>query len=425
MKSTLKFFNRLWNKILHSIAFYPVLISLVFVLLAMGLLFVEQLEDIEKFKEHVSFLIVKDRETARTILSTIFGGILSLTVFSFTMVMVVLNQASSNFSPRLLPGLISAREHQSILGVYIGTLLFSLIVLMVLGSYEPDTDAIGLSVMVAAALGIVCIAMFVYFIHNISQSIQIHNIIDKIYRITDNLLEKQRDTQAETNSKYGDLDISDWRTINSPKTGYYRSFDVSLLSSALFKDKLELLILPHPDEHIWKGQPLYKIKTAATEEQEKNLSLCAYILSNQHEDDSSVGGMIKLSEVAVRALSPGINDPGTAINTVSKLGQLIEKALSMNTSMRLKTEDTSLFIYQSLISPEKLMRIIMEPIRLYGKKDGSLSHMLMLALLHIANSPSVFPAHVPPVRQEIERLRQDVENYMENADDVTRITTLR
>lgn len=425
MKSTLKFLHRLQHKIIHSIAFYPVLISFVFVLIALGLLFVEQAEGVEFIKENVAFLIVKEQETARTILSTIFGGILSLTVFSFTMVMVVLNQASSNFSPRLLPGLISARKHQSILGVYIGTLLFSLILLMVLGSYGPDTNAIGLSVMVAAALGIICLALFVSFIHNISQSIQIHNIINKIYHTTDQLLDKSRDLQRETNSQYGQINTEGWHIINCEKTGYYRSFDASLITKELFKDKpLEILVIPHPDAHIWEGQPLYKVKYSLTEEQQENLQLCTYILSNQHEDDSSVGGMIKLSEVAVRALSPGVNDPGTAINTVSKLGQLIEKTLSLNSLVQLKAEQDSWRIYQSLISAEELMRIIIEPIRQYGKRDSALSHMLMKALLHISNSSSVLPVHVPAVRKEVNRLCQDVEQYMENKEDIDRVLEL-
>lgn len=424
MKSTLKFLHRLQHQILHSIAFYPVLISLVFILLVFSLLFMEQMEGIEKIKEHFAFLIVKDHETARTILSTLFGGILSLTVFSFTMVMVVLNQASSNFSPRLLPGLISARKHQSILGVYIGTLLFSLILLMVLGSYGPDTNAIGLSVMVAAGLGVLCIAMFVYFIHNISQSIQIHNIIDKIYSKTDKLLEDGKALQKKTHSQYGHLDTEGWNLIRSHKTGYYRSFDISLLSEELFDKEFIVLVLPHPDTHIWEGQPLFRINTKVTETQLENLYLCIYIISNQHEDDSSVGGMIKLSEVAVRALSPGVNDPGTAINTVSKLGQLIEKTLSFNNLMQLDITKSPIRVYQTLITADELMRIIIEPIRQYGKKDSALCYMLMTALLHVAESAIVLPIHVTAVREEIQRLSKDISKYMENPEDIARIVNL-
>ncbi|NIU61616.1 MAG: DUF2254 domain-containing protein, partial [Pseudomonas stutzeri] len=60
---------------------------------------------------------------ARLILGTLVGGIISLMVFSFSMVMVVLNSAASSLSPRVIPALISSRSHQVVLGVYLGTII--------------------------------------------------------------------------------------------------------------------------------------------------------------------------------------------------------------------------------------------------------------------------------------------------------------
>ncbi|MDY7394972.1 DUF2254 family protein [Aureibaculum sp. 2210JD6-5] len=123
-KTILKFFKKQSQDVVHSIAFYPVLISLTYLLLAIGGLQVENLELISSLKKKIPYIFIEDYETARSILSTIIGGILSLTVFSFTMVMVVLNQASSNFSPRLLPNLISNKKHH-----YIGNIHWHLTVL--------------------------------------------------------------------------------------------------------------------------------------------------------------------------------------------------------------------------------------------------------------------------------------------------------
>ena len=131
-KSVLKLVKVLYSRVLLSIAFYPVLISFGFCLLAFVILELESLALAKKLKENIPYLFIEDYETARAILTTLIGGILSLTVFSFTMVMVVLSQASSNFSPRLLPSLVSNKRHQLILGVYIGTLLYCIIILIVL-----------------------------------------------------------------------------------------------------------------------------------------------------------------------------------------------------------------------------------------------------------------------------------------------------
>ena len=134
IRNITKFLKKNYQDIIQSIAFYPMIISLGFLLLALGSLQFENLEIVSAIKKKIPYIFIEDYETARSILSTIIGGIISLTVFSFSMVMVVLNQASSNFSPRLLPSLISNKRHQIILGFYIGTLLYCIIILTALGA---------------------------------------------------------------------------------------------------------------------------------------------------------------------------------------------------------------------------------------------------------------------------------------------------
>ncbi|GAA0715396.1 DUF2254 domain-containing protein [Aquimarina litoralis] len=424
MKSTLKFFKRIKSTIFHSIAFYPVLISTGFLFLAIALLFAENLEVINSFKKKVPYLLVQDNETARTILSTLFGGILSLTVFSFTMVMVVLNQASSNFSPRLLPGLISNKKHQIILGFYIGTILYTIIVLMSMGAYGSSSNLVGFSVMVAAVLGTFCIGLFVYFIHSISQAIQIHNIIDKIYISSSKLLRKEKTEQEDNLVKSHNISDKYWKVVYSNKTGYYRSFDIELLKDSLKSKENIIEIIPYPDQHIWKGDPVLIIKEPISKEELESLHICLYILSNRHEDDSGVGGMIKLTEVAVKALSPGINDPGTAINAISKLGQLVEKALKIKPKTFFCVPNCDITVVHNKISASELMRVVIQPIRMYAKADSSVSYELLNALVFIRDSKEIYTGYVAAIQNEIISLVNDLNNNISNDKDLKRILEL-
>jgi uncharacterized membrane protein len=423
MKATLKFFNKLKSNIFHSIAFYPVLISTLFVLFAIILLSVENSEIITDFKETVPYFIVKEHDTANTILSTIFGGILSLTVFSFTMVMVVLNQASSNFSPRLLPGLVSDKKHQIILGFYIGTLLYSIIVLMSLATYASSSNVIGFSVMMSAAFGVTCVGLFVYFIHSISQAIQIHNIINQIYYSSKRLLDEEKKEQEEASNAFSTVS-GDYTIIKSDRTGYYHSFDGTLLPDTFKERSTTIEILPYPDQHIWKGTPILKVKGRLSEEDEEALCLCLYILSNQHEDDSSTGGMIKLSEVAVKALSPGINDPGTAINSISKLGQLLHSALQIEATTQIDIPESEIKSIHNKITPDEMLRIIVQPIRQYGKGDASVAHSLMRTLIYIHKSEEVLSEYQWAIQAEIDCLVYDVKQAISNREDVKTILNL-
>lgn len=424
MKTTLKFFKKIKSAIFNSIAFYPVLISVTFLLLAVTLLLIENLEVINTFKKKIPFLIVQDHETARTILSTLFGGILSLTVFSFTMVMVVLNQASTNFSPRLLPGLISNKRHQIILGFYIGTLLYTVILLMFLGAYGPSKNTFGFSIMVSAILGALCIGLFVYFIHSISQAIQIHNIINRIFVRSNKLLKEEKEQQKDKDFTNSVISNNNWDLLTSRKTGYYRSFDISLLENSLKKQKNIIEILPYADQHIWEGEPILRVRDSLSEDEIESLHFCMYILSNHHEDDSGVGGMIKLTEVAVKALSPGVNDPGTAINAISKLGQLLSQALKIETKTLEKISDCEILIVHNKISAEELMRIVVQPIREYAKTDSRVAYELMSVLIYIRSTKQICTNYITAISNEIKALEIDLKTNINNNQDLKRILDL-
>ena len=408
------------NKVINSIAFYPVVLSLLFLVIAFTILYVENLDFIDAIKEKVPYLIVNDKDIAKTILSTLFGGILSLTVFSFTMVMVVLNQASSNFSPRLLPSLISNKRHQIILGFYIGTLQYCIILLISMGSYvNKENNGIGFSVMIASIMGAFCIALFVYFIHSISQAVQIHNITDRIYSITEKLLTKEYKKQLINSVPLTITNSSkNWQIIKSPKSGYYQGFDLDLITTELKDAENFIEIIPYPDQHIWKNAPIAKIKNHLKKEQIKQLLFGFFILSNKHDKDSGIGGMIKLTEIAVKAMSPGINDPGTAINAISKLGQLLEITLQMSIKSINYHKKTNITITQNNPLPKEIMRIIVQPIRQYCKQDFTVSHSLLKMLLFLKGNLKNSNGALDAIETEISLLWFDLKEHSSNKDDL-------
>src|SRR5690606_5174706 len=130
MKKYLDFIRELYFKITNSIAFYPSLIALVFLVFAIAMMWAEYTKPLMDLKEQIDFLLVADKETAKAVLTTLVASLISLTVFSFSMVMVVLNTASANLSPRVLPGLVSKKAHQIVLGFYLGSIIYCLILII-------------------------------------------------------------------------------------------------------------------------------------------------------------------------------------------------------------------------------------------------------------------------------------------------------
>ena len=418
-KTGLKFLKKLYRQVLASIAFYPVLISFGFLIFALIITSFESVEVVNELKERIPYLIIRDPDVAQTILSTLIGGIFSLTVFSFSMVMVVLNQASSNYSPRLLPGLISNKKHQIILGVYIGTLLYNVLILISLGASDISKNSVGLSTMIAAIFGIVCVSLFVYFIDTISKSIQIYNIIDKISASSDNFLEEKIEKQEESSGE-----SHWWRVIRSNKTGYYKGFDSSLMSDYFEENKNVLEILPYKDQHIWEGMPIMHIKEKVPDDELKSLLLCFHFSPDKHEDNSYTGGMIKLMEVAVKAMSPGINDPGTAIDAVTKIGPLLDKSFKIFPKTAEYLHNDHLKLIKNNVTPNELMRLIIQPIRQYAKQDSSVMYVLINTLLYIKNDNSVLTQGRIAVNRELELVRNDISESIFNEGDRQRIELL-
>ncbi len=417
MKKIIKFITRMYRQVIRSIAFYPVLISLFYGILALIALSLDNWEIVHSIKKNVPYLFIQDYETARSILSVLIGGVISLTVFSFSMVMVVLGQASSNFSPRLLPGLISNSEHQIILGIYVGTLLYCIIILTSLGALGMDTDTIGLSTMLAAILSVICIALFVYFIHNISGAIQIHNIIDRIFSKCNDFAERELKQSITLQISTGHTETSEWKVLRSDRSGYVRGIDTRIIKDSIKAQNNQIEIIPYPNMHVWKGKPILRIQKDLSKEEIKNLMLCMDISSNRYENDYGIGGMIKLMEIAVKAMSPGINDPGTAIDTIEKLGGLLRKFLQFPQKTAQALDKGQCVLIKNNIPAKELMRTIIQPIRFYAKQDNLVLYELIDALRFIAKCPNLCNENSRVVKLEINSLRKDIEYHIVNSSD--------
>lgn len=421
MKKVIKFLKKVYFDVLQSIAFYPVLISLGFFMFSMIVLELENTKTVMALKKNLSYLFIQDFETARSILSTFIGGILSLTVFSFTMVMVVLNQASSNFSPSLLPNLISNKKHQVILGIYIGTLLYCTIVLIYLGAYGIDSNSMGLSTMLAAIFAIVCIGFFVYFIHSISTAIQINNITNRIFQSSLDHLNSAMEGESKSIVHLKYLETDSWYTIAIAENGYFRGFDASLMENSLLEKGNQIEVIPYIGQHLWEGAPVLRTKAEVTNEEQENLVFCLNISSKRNEGNKDISGMVRLMEIAVKALSPGINDPGTAIGVISHLAKLIHGALQFPKITSTYVRNSETLLIRNYILAEEIIRIVVQPIRQYAKNDVSVLYELIGAMHYIETAPNLTKEDHKAIAKEKEALLFDIENNIENPVDRSRI----
>ena len=169
-----------YNKMIESIAFYPALIAVGFLALSWGMLVFDFSDYGKEIKSGLSWLSLKDASTARTIISTVAGAIISLTVFSFSMVMIVLNQAASQMSNRVLNSMIENRFQQVILGIYIGTIVYALFLLSTIRDISSGIYVPAFSIYLLILLTVIDIFLFIYFLDYVTQTVKYETVIDRV-----------------------------------------------------------------------------------------------------------------------------------------------------------------------------------------------------------------------------------------------------
>ncbi|TPE45897.1 DUF2254 domain-containing protein [Pontibacter mangrovi] len=418
--SKLKF---LYQYIISSIGFLPTLISAGFFVLAFVVLYLETTGLSQFLRDQMPFMIINNGDTARLILSTIATGIISLMVFSFTMVMLVLNQASSNFSPRVIPGLITYKANQSVTGLYLGTVIYTLVIMVNIRSDFYSVALPGFAIFLSMCFAIASLGFFVYFIHSISQSIQIENILQDIYRVTEKQLEYEVDRQKNTPTPNIFEHREGWVPLMSPRTGYLQSLDEDAVVS-LMADKDLVLDFNYPlGAFLVEGVPFAYINKEVPEMEEFRSRLFSYVSFYLEERPSInyIFGFKHITESAVKALSPGINDPGTAIKAIDYLTALFALRMQLSDEKLLLDADGAARIRFRHDTFKELYSMCLSPIRLYGKQDSTIMLKLLSLLQSLLYKVQPYPHLKPVLYDEAIFLLQTADENIPNPGDRQRI----
>ncbi|MEM0519408.1 MULTISPECIES: DUF2254 domain-containing protein [Aequorivita] len=407
-----------FNTVESKIAFYPTLLAITGFFVAALMMYLEGQGISKEIMDVLPLLMVEDGDTALSVLSACLGGLISLMVFSFSMVMLLLSQASSNYSPRLLPGLISDKRHQFILGIYLATILYNIFTLF---SIEPSEDKYtlpGFSVLLGIVMTIICLVAFIYFIHNISQSIQINNILDTIFESAEIRLKKLIKSEEDQNKTFPDT--SKWHAYPAGSSGYFQNLSINNILQICEEEKTKIYIT------IPKG--LFVLKNATFLKSEKPLDdkVVKAFVSNisfargELIEDNYTLAFKQITEIAVKAMSPGINDPGTAINAIDYLTDLF--------ALRMQKQDNGIIVHNkktnlrvAVVTFKELLFNVMASLRTYCKHDPIMVSKLLWMLKYLQNQPAAEVNYHTQVSEEMETLLKQAKDSLESETDVAAI----
>ena len=411
------FFKKVYIQIINSIAFFPAIISLGFLLFSLFIMTIEYNTIVLDFKKVLKVMLVQGVENARLILGTIVGSIFSLMVFSFSMVMLVLNRASATLSPRVIPGLITQKSHQIVLGVYLGTIIYSLILIINIQSPSAENQIPTLGILISMIFAITCLGLFVYFIHSISRSIQVDNILQRIFKKTLRKIREQHIPEKPARMPNTD----GWETVFSTSSGYLKRIENKSLIKICKANDISIRITESLGFFFVKGYPLAKVSRDISEEIQNEILNCFIFYIEEHVSDHYSFGFKQISEIAVKALSPGINDPATAIKAIDMLSILFIEKMEINEMNYLTDGDGKLLVFYEYPSIDQLLFINLSPIREYGKHDAN----VMLNLLESLKNLAYADRNKQEYQKILSKYTQDLINssvkYIDNELDVEQI----
>jgi uncharacterized membrane protein len=310
---------------------------------------------------------------ARGLLSSIAGSMITVAGVTFSITLVALQLASSQFSPRVLRNFMSDRPTQIVLGSFIGTFTYAILVLRSIRGEEIDGGAFvpSLAVTVAILLALVALAMLVYFIHHIATRIQIATIIATIADDTTAHIAAEWKDRADAGSGEHEDAVppEEASIVSARQSGNLQLVDLDGLEAVAEELALVVRLEARPGEWVQEHAPLFSVwpATAANDEVAGRLIDRLTLGDQRSIEQDAAFGIRQLVDVALRAISPSINDPTSAADCIQRLGQILVAAGMREQPARcVHDDDGRLRILVPRRGYDELVELTFDQLRAYG-----------------------------------------------------------
>lgn len=331
---------RVWRDLLASLWLRPMLWMLGLSALALLLSWLERTRPLLHLVKDLPWFLQVTAGPAREILSSIAGAMLTVSSLAFSLVMVALVQAATVYSPRILRTFLGDTHNQHVLGILLGTFLFNLLVLRGISTYAPEAQVPLLGAHSALLLSLLAIGALISLIHNVTRSIKVDVVLGRLRR------------RAYGASRSPELlgvaqDPAGWsppaslarHEIPALRSGYVQALALEPIYKLACQRDLVVELLVSAGDFVLRGAPVLVVYGDPDPAVFKRIAQ-ALVLGHErvHDHDPDFAAQ-QLVDIALRALSPGINDPSTAVDALHSLGEvLLERARHGDRIARLRSD---------------------------------------------------------------------------------------
>ena len=281
-------------------------------------------------------ILLTTASSASSILSTIAGGLITAVTLLLSLVLVTVQLASSQFSPRTLPNWIGDRTQQRTIGMVLGTAVFCLVVLREIEDGGASSFSPNISVLAAVVLTIVSLVAVVHAVDHLSNGMRVDSVARDLVEDSLAAIDQLEDrlalhdpTAAPATSSGAERPPPGAKTICASESGWIQDIDIESITQ-LLPDDSTVVIAAATGSFVVRDQPLCWVEhapagpaldpTAGADGIDEQVQQSFTIGTSRLVDNDVSFGLLQMSDIAVRALSPGINDPSTAADLVVHMG---------------------------------------------------------------------------------------------------------
>jgi len=376
--------KQIWSNLRSSFWFVPSLIVAVSIALAVALVEAGSIGS-DQWLGRWPRLFGAGVEGARGMLSTIAGSMMTVVGVTFSMTLVTLALASSQYTSRILRNFMRDRVTQVVLGIFTGIFTYCLIVLRTIRGGEESGFIPNLAVSFGVVLAIGGISVLIFFIHHIASSIQASNIIASVAAATMVAVDQLFPEKLGNGPVDGDEDQSPlplperrWQAVSARGNGYIQSVDNAALLRLARKHQTIVRMERSIGDFVVHDTTLVSLALEDSPGKKIIADLQAAYSINRYRmvEHDSAFGIRQIVDMALRALSPSINDTTTAVMCVDYLTAILAQLASRNIPSSHRYEEGELRVITMGPTFESLLAESFDQIR--GSAQGNVAIMLRM-----------------------------------------------
>ena len=421
-------FKQLWNTLRSSFWFTPSLIVMVSIVFAVLLIDADSAGS-DRWLAQWPRMFGAGAQGARDMMSTIASSMMTVVGVTFSMILVVLALASSQYTSRILRNFMSSRVTQVVLGIFAGIFTYSLIVLRTIRGGDEGAFVPNLAVFFGFVLALGGVGALMFFIHHIASSIQASSIIASVAQETVAAIDRlfpeklgQELDKDDDDQKLHPLAARNWRGVPAKENGYIQSVNNAELLR-LARDRKTIVRMEHGiGDFVVQNTTLASLALEDTPDQEMIAALQATFSISHYRtvEQDAAFGIRQIVDVALKALSPGINDTTTAVMCVDYLTAILARLAPRQIPSLYRYEEGELRVIAKGPSFESLLAESFDQIRSNAKGDVAIM-LRMLGAIQTLTSVTMSPQRRRALREQVQWIAELAERTLESTHDRARI----